>query len=719
MLELTKGSYAVRAFVESEEAKKYISDTVKAEVGSYYDADNDGNIAVDGAIALTSPVTIANNSSAYCEADGSVRTADGRPFSATLDDFAPGAKDFAVTVTYDQIFDESEHQPHGDDAIGDPSIGYTFFSGETKIEISLFDAGAMRIFENGEQKIEQRSTMAAAGSLMGKLEWPDCFRHATVTFVKTNGWMYVVISANGNAGGIGTDGNRKTSTAETFTEFVPMMIDIANGEVYIVKGVGSKWPSYDVIGRYTSSVIPQAFENVTSAFFHFFYGDGQAYVRASAYGWTTDEQVLADFDAKFKSTFSITTSEPIDTLTVNGEAYAGKEILTVHQTRTIAFTIPEGKVVDYITVNGEKVLFAQENTMISLTVSTENNNLGPKDVNVVLKAGSYVNETVFTGSVSVGGTFSGKDSLETVFVRFISPDGAVVKGRYDAATKTYTATVPKGQWTAYASNGYIMGTTLVASGNATTVNQDIKLVDYVTKDSVAVSEKGLAYNAADGSYDINKNVGYEQENAINNISFRPDSEILEFGFTLTGMTKRAAAGGYPFMGMFVRDSAGGMMRIAWAEAGDELRMMSADHWKSRVALTEKVGTGLGGVQGWVPFGVPSGYYTFDKPDYKLTVKIRLDGYNLSIQFKTGNSTEWKSVEFDNGTTLQIYDYYNQDTNLALIGDGETNKRNNFVNELYELDKDCVFGISARRDVITADDNVAHFADIWYNIIEKD
>ena len=88
-------------------------------------------------------------------------------------------------------------------------------------------------------------------------------------------------------------------------------------------------------------------------------------------------------------------------------------------------------------------------------------------------------------------------------------------------------------------------------------------------------------------------------------------------------------------------------------------------------------------------------------------------------FKDGKDTDWINVKFDNdATTLNIYDWYNKDTNVALVMLREQNTRKTFVNELYSLDKECVFGISARRDASSTDVNMAHFADIWYSITEK-
>ena len=713
---LTAGDYTVRAFVENNSDRKYISEAIKVSVNSFY-ADEDDNIAASDSLLIATPMTI-ETSNAYKEESGAIRTDDGAGFNATYTGFAPGSADFAVTVTYDQIMDEPEHRPHENAATADPSIGFTFLSGDNKVELPLFDAGAFRVFENGTQMFEHRSTLAAAGSLMGKLEWPDCFRHATLTYVKTNGWLYVIISANGDAGGFNLEDKPIGSSAPTYVEYVPAMINLSTGEVYVVRGLGSNFPSYNTAGYYKSTVIPAVFNNVTSVFFECFYPSGtQSYVRASAYAYTMDETVLAEYDAKLRSVFSVTSSEELPTLTVDGSAYQGEEVLTVQQTRTIQFTLPENRIVDTITVGGQQVTYELNDDVVKFNVSTENNNLGPKNVVITLKEGVYADETTFTGTISVEGAFEGKDSLDNVMIRFISEGGAIVKGTYNSADHTYTATLPAGNYTAYASNGQLMGTNIVISGSAVTSTLNLVLKDYATNNAIVVNNSGLSYNAADGSLTVRKNVGGVQESAIAGFSFRPDSEVLEFGYTMTGMTNNGSL--YPFMGMFVQSADGGIMRFVWAEAGDELRLLTKNHDQSRLALTDIAGGGLGGVQGWLPFGAPSGYYTFSKADYRLSVRVRIDGYNMSVWFKTGTDTEWKGVQFDDGTnTINVYDRYNQDTHLAMAMGDDSNRRINYLGELYSLDEQCVFGISARRDVSNDNVNVANFSDIWFNITQK-
>lgn len=78
-------------------------------------------------------------------------------------------------------------------------------------------------------------------------------------------------------------------------------------------------------------------------------------------------------------------------------AYQGEEVLTVQQTRTIQFTLPENRIVDTITVGGQQVTYELNDDVVKFNVSTENNNLGPKNVVITLKEGVYADETTFTG----------------------------------------------------------------------------------------------------------------------------------------------------------------------------------------------------------------------------------------------------------------------------------------------------------------------------------
>ncbi len=719
----SKGTYGVRAFVEEAGAKRYISGTVTREVNSYA-ADDSNNITFDDEMVLSTPVDILWNQTAAVGKDGSISAENGKAYAINFTDFAPGNVDFAVTVTYDQIMDDVNKRPHGspngdEGATNDPSLGFTFYSGKDKVEIPMFDAGAVRVWENGVRLFEHRATMAKAGALLGRLEWPDCYRHAELTYVKVGGWMYMVITADGKAGCYGDKDNWYASSAKAYTGFVPAMIDLENGIMYVRKGFaggnetgynrGTEYLASTQIGKYESTFMKDVLANITSIEAELAFGDGKSFAKMTGYGYTTDAAILAELEKSLRSEFSITSNLPLADieLKVDGEEYKGEELFTIQQTRVVTFKVPAGKMIAELTIGGKDAKYDREGDMVTVVVSNEEST-GSKALVISLEEGR---DAVISGTVSVEGEFTGKDQLDNVMVRFVSETGAMIRATYDKTTKKYLATVPAGTWTLFATNGYICGETSVKSALNKDATVDVKLNALASIGATGVTSGGMTDNG-DGTYSVKRTEWNTQENAMKNVTFVPQNEILELGFTITGLTQKgdSAGGLYPFIGMFVKSADGGMWRVAWCNAGDQMAQMPADDL-ARYAVTETRNP-------WDPFGVPSGWYTFDKEaNYKLTVKVTIDGYNAKVAFKTGEETEWKYVAFDNGDTLNIYDFWNKDTSDKKMFSPIKN-RIEYLNTLYKLDQECQFGISVRRDGSDNDVNNVKMSDIWYNVTAK-
>ena len=718
----SKGTYGVRAFVEEAGAKRYISGTVTREVNSYA-ADDSNNITFDDEMVLSTPVDILWNQTAAVGKDGSISAENGKAYAINFTDFAPGNGDFAVTVTYDQIMDDVNKRPHGspngdEGATNDPSLGFTFYSGKDKIEIPLFDAGAVRVWENGVRLFEHRATMAKAGALLGRLEWPDCYRHAELTYVKVGGWMYMVITADGKAGCYGDKDNWYASSAKAYTGFVPAMIDLENGIMYVRKGFaggnetgynrGTEYLASTQIGKYESTFMKDVLANITSIEAELAFGDGKSFAKMTGYGYTTDAAILAELEKSLRSEFSITSNLPLADieLKVDGEEYKGEELFTIQQTRVVTFKVPAGKMIAELTIGGKDAKYDREGDMVTVVVSNEEST-GSKALVISLEEGR---DAVISGTVSVEGEFTGKDQLDNVMVRFVSETGAMIRATYDKTTKKYLATVPAGTWTLFATNGYICGETSVKSALNKDATVDVKLNALASIGATGVTSGGMTDNG-DGTYSVKRTEWNTQENAMKNVTFVPQNEILELGFTITGLTQigDSAGGLFPFIGMFVKSADGGMWRIAWCNAGDQMAQMPADDL-ARYCVTETRNP-------WDPFGAPSGWYTFNKPNYKLTVKVTIDGYNAKVAFKTGEETEWKYVAFDNGDTLNIYDFWNKDTSDKKMFSPIKN-RIEYLNTLYKLDQECRFGISVRRDGKDNDVNNIKMSDIWYNVTDR-
>ena len=428
----------------------------------------------------------------------------------------------------------------------------------------------------------------------------------------------------------------------------------------------------------------------------------------TGYGYTTDAAILAELEKNLRSEFSITSNLPLADieLKVDGEDYKGEELFTIQQTRVVTFKVPAGKLIAELTIGGKDAKYDREGDMVTVVVSNEEST-GSKALVISLEEGR---DAVISGTVSVEGEFTGKDQLDNVMVRFVSETGAMIRATYDKATKKYTATVPAGTWTLFATNGYICGETSVKSALNKDATVDVKLNALASVGAVGVTSGGMTDNG-DGTYSVKRTEWNSQENAMKNVTFVPQNEILELGFTITGITQRgdSAGGLYPFIGMFVKSADGGMWRIAWCNAGDQMAQMPADDL-ARYCVTETRNP-------WDPFGGASGWYTFDKPNYKLTVKVTIDGYNAKVAFKTGEETEWKYVAFDNGDTLNIYDFWNKDTSEKNMFSPIKN-RIEYLDTLYKLDQECQFGISVRRDGSDNDVNNVKMSDIWYNVTAK-
>lgn len=155
--------------------------------------------------------------------------------------------------------------------------------------------------------------------------------------------------------------------------------------------------------------------------------------------------------------------------------------------------------------------------------------------------------------------------------------------------------------------------------------------------------------------------------------------------------------------MFVMDKNDNVTRIVLAGAGDQLMLMAKDDYNSRMFFQRP--------EQWIPFGVPTGYYGFDKENYKLTIKVVVDGRKIEMYAKIAEETNWKTI-YGADKQFDIEDRYaNNDCNMGQPG-------SDFVDTLHNVNYECRFGISMRRDSANDDLNVAKFSNIWYTIEDR-
>ena len=101
---------------------------------------------------------------------------------------------------------------------------------------------------------------------------------------------------------------------------------------------------------------------------------------------------------------------------------------------------------------------------------------------------------------------------------------------------------------------------------------------------------------------------------------------------------------------------------------------------------------------------------FEKMPYELSVKFIWDGYTFKMYAQTGlmksvAPNEWSLIT----EGYNIYDRYANSDTMAQYKD-----------TLFELDKECQFGISCRLDTPSDHQTVNSptFSNIWFNIYDK-
>lgn len=308
-----------------------------------------------------------------------------------------------------------------------------------------------------------------------------------------------------------------------------------------------------------------------------------------------------------------------------------------------------------------------------------------------------VNKTV-TGTLTGFTAPTGMDGVGSSYVVFTKDTGNEFLGKVTVGeTITYTASLPAGNYTKVNWLGFMSDAALEVTDNGT---KDITLdkADYTT-----VTHSGLIVGA-DASLTTKKNEGGTHETAITGVKFTPATQKLTFSYTITGMnTREDNKGHYALPGMFVMDKNDNVTRIVLAGAGDQLMLMAKDDYNSRMFFQRP--------EQWIPFGVPTGYYGFDKENYKLTIKVVVDGRKIEMYAKIAEETNWKTI-YGADKQFDIEDRYaNNDCNMGQPG-------SDFVDTLHNVNYECRFGISMRRDSANDDLNVAKFSNIWYTIEDR-
>lgn len=631
-------------------------------------------------------------------------------FTAEFDSERKSGGDYAVTLTADQLFDDKSKIPHGDNAESAPRIGFYFRDGNGRTAtVTLFDAGSSEII-CGDERSVQHYSLCKAGAILGKPEWADCYRHAKLTFIKYGNRAYLLFSGNGDAGGVTVAGKEYAPTSAAAYENYPVMyFDLENGTVYYNEDKSE--------GKYYSAKITQTADVLSDATtFGFTFGtySGKTYAKLSGYGYTTQSDVVKEIKKIAETTVSVNAPKEVE-VTLNGRIYGGEEIVVdMFTSAIVSFVLPDGKIAESFTDCGKDAAFTTENNVLTYVVSAYV--AGVKhDLRLTLKNGLYTAETSVFVTAGIAAEYAGMgydfSMLEATFVNVATGETVSVKG--NSAGEIYTV-LKRGKWQAYVTNGYLTATPFtVVSGEGNVARYDALLCESVASKNSVFRNGGLVYDPDKDAFRINPANYAQQDTVVGGVTFVPDQETLEFGYTVTGMkVSDAESYYYPFLGMLVCDNAGGIMRYVNRDDGRNIGFMLASDFGSRSVIS---------FQGDAkPFATASGDYSWsnDKPwiqtgSYELEVRIKLEGYLLSVWIRTGESKktgqEWISV-FSGEKAIDVYSWYDSDEPVNY------GVRRDHLNTLYDQTKPCRFGITARIDKGHKNDVV--FSGIWYKISKR-
>lgn len=387
------------------------------------------------------------------------------------------------------------------------------------------------------------------------------------------------------------------------------------------------------------------------------------------------------------------------TVTLDKETYASGENVNV------TAAADDGYLVRAINVNGNRYLVDAAKTV---TVKTK----AFAGVNTEISAEVVSGALTLTGTVTIPDTYAEYFNANSGTVTFEGPNGRFV-GTIENGT--YKIEAPAGKYSAKFSTGEYklekeVEVTSEKSENVVLTEMDEGMFKRFAGDGLAFKDGVLRSSAS----------GNTQETSFN-ATFVPNNQILEFGYTFKGNCSGAV---YPFFGMFVGNNTDNVGRVCYTGgAGDQIYFLTSNDWTSRLAASDRAWELWKG--GFIP-GQGNGSNLNARGQYwdqaytNLQFKFRVDGYNLSMWIKGTNKWmqgEERNVNFEDWVccfeNLNIYDRYNTDGNA----NADTPRRNH-LNQLYKLDEACYFGVSAREDIGGFATNFAQYADLWFNIEDR-
>lgn len=438
-----------------------------------------------------------------------------------------------------------------------------------------------------------------------------------------------------------------------------------------------------------------------------------------------DNAKMPSGEARVSLSFTIGANLTVNYVFTNLEAYEGEEEVNkiIGKTHTVTIVGAEnaditvtGGTVDAENPNKYTVPFGADVTITAAAkegyeIAGVTDDLGKNygigevkyprlmnDRTITYTVQAVVNKTI-TGTITGATVPTGMDGAGSTYVVFTKDNGNNYFGKVTIGednAMTYTASLPAGNYTkaTWMNNVYDTAITVTEDGTQNIAFTGKYGYTTVTGDGLVLQEDGSLKRRA---------VTSTHESALSGITFKPATQKLTFSYTLTNMPDEGT--GWPMAGMFVKDSSNNMMRVLLVAAGDQLMLTATHDYYSRIFFQTD--------NPWDIFGKPTGYYTYKKgyengASYKLTMKVVIDGHKLEMYAKTGTGTNWITIYGADNK----FDVDARFTSGTCTGGAGTN----YIDTLFDVNKDCSFGVSFRND--TTDKNMGIYSNIWYTIEDR-
>ena len=253
-----------------------------------------------------------------------------------------------------------------------------------------------------------------------------------------------------------------------------------------------------------------------------------------------------------------------------------------------------------------------------------------------------------------------------------------------------------------------------------------------TKDVILSSFHGTAYNYFEGNGMTPRKDGsiawkywsVQQTTGFEGVSFVPNKQIVEFGYTLTGNLSGMK---YPIIGGRIWSADNARAGGYWTgNNGDQAFLMAKDSWVSRLKCSDAPwlqwkGGFLCGQEdsSWDAIG------TFYADSWmNMDFKFRVDGYVITVWIKGtnyhggGSASNITLNDWTQCCSINIYDRYTEAIEQGILGaDGKTSHTVS-RDGLYKLDDVCYFGPTARVDGFVGHYCPPTFENLWFNVYEK-